>query len=203
MLQGDPQSNQVFIAEGVETALSIKEINVKGSIVASLGIHNIKNYEGPEHKIIICADNDGLQAHTHEVIRHTQQHLDTQGKATINIRPDKEGQDFNDVLKEKGSQGVQKYISNSILQTAEFLKDQNFQNRQEDIMRFSAKLEEKLYEFKQSPLEENLKSGLLSHAKTLHKDSDLLKGLRIINPEIAKQMEKLFQEQERFRGFER
>ncbi|OZA41408.1 MAG: hypothetical protein B7X84_08015 [Alphaproteobacteria bacterium 17-39-52] len=202
-LQGGPQNNQVFIAEGVETALSIKEAGVKGTIVASLGIHNIKNYEGPEHKVIICADNDGLKSRTHEVIRHTQQHLDMQGKSTTSIRPDKEGQDFNDVLKENGSQGVQKYICNAALRTAELFKDQSLQNKYEGIMRFSTQLEEKLYEFKQSPLEENLKRDLLSYAKTLHKDPDLLKGLRIINSGIAKQMDELFKEGQRLKGFER
>ncbi|HQS84660.1 MAG TPA: MobA/MobL family protein [Alphaproteobacteria bacterium] len=203
MLQGNPQSSQVFIEEGVETALSIKETGVRGTIVASLGIHNIKNYEGPEHKVIICADNDGFQARTHEVIRQTQQHLDMQGKSTISIRPYEESQDFNDVLKEKGPEAVQKYICNAALQAAELFKDQNLQNKCEDIMRFSVQLEEKLSKFKQNPLEENLKRELISYAKTLHGDSDLLKGLRIINSGIAKQMDELFKEGHRLKGFER
>ena len=202
-LQTNPESNQVFIAEGVETALSIKETGIKGTLVASLGIHNIKNYQGPENKIIICADNDGLKSRTNEVIRHAQQYLDMQEKSTISIRPDKEGQDFNDVLKENGSEGVRKYITSFVLQTAKFFKDQSLQNKQEYIIRFSAKLEEKLCELKQSPLEENLKRELLFYAKTLHKDPDLLKSLRIVNPDIAKQMESLFQEQKRLRVFER
>ena len=44
LLQDDKTTNCVFIAEGLETALSIKEANVKGKIIASLGIHNISNY---------------------------------------------------------------------------------------------------------------------------------------------------------------
>ena len=62
---------------------------------------------------------------------------------------------------------------------------------------------EKLYEFKQSPLEENLKCDLLPYAKTLHEDPDLLKSLRILNPDIAKQMERLFREQKRLKEFDR
>jgi hypothetical protein len=44
---------------------------------------------------------------------------------------------------------------------------------------------------------------LLAQAKALRHDPDLLDSLRILNPEVAKEMEKLIQEQQRNKGIER
>ncbi|MBS0186124.1 MAG: toprim domain-containing protein [Proteobacteria bacterium] len=128
-LQTNPESNQVFIAEGVETALSIKEAEVKDTIVASMGIHNMKNYQGSESKIIICADNDGKLSRTNEVIHHTQEYLESQGKSLIIIKPSREGRDFNDILKESGAKNIQKYISDAVFQNNKSSKNQNLYNR--------------------------------------------------------------------------
>lgn len=111
-LQSNPKSNTVIIAEGVETALSLKQVGINATIVASQGIHNIKNYKGPETKIIIAADNDDhkKESATHKVIAKAEQYFKSQGKHTTIIKPQTPGQDFNDVLKEKGVGGVKKSI---------------------------------------------------------------------------------------------
>lgn len=63
-LQEDKTVCRVFIAEGIETALSIKDAGVKGIIVASLGINNIPNYQGSEKEVILCGDNDDHKHNT-------------------------------------------------------------------------------------------------------------------------------------------
>lgn len=112
VLQEGKNTDRVFMAEGLETALSIKEANVTGKIVASLGIHNISNYKGPEKEIILCADNDEHKPHskTHTFIEKAQDHLTTQGHTVALIKPSHPGDDFNDVLKKQGIQGVQVYV---------------------------------------------------------------------------------------------
>lgn len=111
-LQEGKDTGRVFIAEGLETALSIKEANVTGKIVASLGIHNISNYQGPEKEIILCADNDEHKPHskTHITLEKTQEHFTVQGHSMVLIKPSNPGDDFNDVLKKQGVQGVETYV---------------------------------------------------------------------------------------------
>lgn len=111
-LQESKDTSRVFIAEGLETALSIKEAHVIGKIVASLGIHNISNYQGPEKEMILCADNDEHKPHskTHTVIEKAQEHLTIQGHSVVLIKPSIPGDDFNDVLKKQGIQGVEAYV---------------------------------------------------------------------------------------------
>lgn len=188
-LQSYPQNSCVFIAEGVETALSLQETGIEGTIKASLGIHNMKNYTGPEPKIVLCADNDGPNARTHDVTCFIQEHLETQGKSITIIRPETAGQDFNDVLKEKGIEGVQKYIP-------------HFPENQESLAELSAHLEKKLQEFKDDPSNADFKQDLLFKAKTLLKDPNLLEGLCTINPDTVKQMERLLHEQQKNRDMD-
>ena len=111
-LQEGKDTSRVFIAEGLETALSIKEAHVIGKIVASLGIHNISNYQGPEKEMILCTDNDEHKPHskTHTVIEKTQEHFTNQGHSVTVIKPSHSGDDFNDVLKKQGIQGVEAYV---------------------------------------------------------------------------------------------
>ncbi len=111
-LQEGKDTGRVFIAEGLETALSITEANVIGKIVASLGIHNISNYHGPEKEIILCADNDEHKPNskTHTVMKKTQEHFIAQGYSVVLIKPSHPGDDFNDVLKKQGAQGVEGYV---------------------------------------------------------------------------------------------
>ncbi len=112
-LQTGERADRVFMAEGLETALSIKEANVTGKIVASLGIHNISNYQGPEKEIIICADNDEHKPHskTHTVIEKAQEHFTGRGFSVTVIKPSHPGDDFNDVLKKQGIQGMEAYVN--------------------------------------------------------------------------------------------
>lgn len=111
-LQTDKSSNHVFIAEGVETALSLKEAGIKGEIVASMGIQNMANYQGSKKEIIICADNDDHKqnSQTHKTIENTKNNFESQGKSVSIIKPNVPGDDFNDVLKKQGISGVQEYV---------------------------------------------------------------------------------------------
>jgi hypothetical protein len=102
-----------FIAEGLETSLSIKEAGVareQDQILCSLGIGNIKNYQPKEgERILICADNDGDSSKTASTIEKAKELLESHGAIVSIIRPQGLG-DFNDVLKIEGVGAVQEVL---------------------------------------------------------------------------------------------
>ena len=114
-IQGS-KSSITIIAEGLETALSIKqslandvnnkEIQVK--VLCSLGISNIKNYQPTTgEKIIIAADNDGKHAITAKTIETAKNELQSKRAFVEIARPDKIG-DFNDILQQEGAEAITK-----------------------------------------------------------------------------------------------
>ena len=106
----------VFMAEGVETALSVKEAGVKGSIYAALGISNFKNaslfLEDKNRPLILCADQDGEGSPAYKTVEKAAEFLKEKGFGVSVIRPDvAQGTgDFNDVLRHAGIEGVRKYF---------------------------------------------------------------------------------------------
>ena len=115
------KSRITIIAEGLETALSIKQAlrehsetitNIK--TLCSLGISNIKNYSANiGEKIIIAADNDGASSVTNKTIENAKIALQEKGAYVEIVRPAKEG-DFNDVLKSEGSNAISKAFEPAI-----------------------------------------------------------------------------------------
>lgn len=101
----------VYVAEGVETALSLKEAGVEGRIVAALGIHNLKNVSLEEgEKVILCADYDGKGSNTEKMMLKVQEELQEKGHDTEILWPARSGNeklDFNDVLLKEGREGLQ------------------------------------------------------------------------------------------------
>jgi flagellar biosynthesis GTPase FlhF len=102
-------SDITIIAEGLETALSVKEAlsehgdEKKGirpiRILCSLGINNIKNYDPKKgEKIIIAADNDGPDSITGKTVLNAKVLLEEKGAFVEVVKPDRNG-DFNDLLK--------------------------------------------------------------------------------------------------------
>jgi len=99
-----------LIAEGLETALSIKEAGVEGRILCSLGVSNIKNYEPSkgEH-VIICADNDGAHSTSEKVVENARLLLEEKAASVTVIQPEMLG-DYNDVLKLHGAHVIKNQI---------------------------------------------------------------------------------------------
>ncbi|KJV76634.1 AAA domain protein [Rickettsia hoogstraalii str. RCCE3] len=107
-------SNVTIIAEGLETALSIREAGIKGKILCSLGVSNIRNYEPIKgERIIIAADNDGKDAVSVNTVIKAQEELIRQGAVVAIIRPPEKG-DFNDMLKSQGAESINKLIEPEI-----------------------------------------------------------------------------------------
>lgn len=93
--------NLTIIAEGLETALSIKQAGTGAKIVCSLGISNIKNYPVRQgEKIIIAADHDQAGSITNKTIAEAQETLSANAMVRV-VRPTQLG-DFNDILQQQG-----------------------------------------------------------------------------------------------------
>ncbi|MBY0501360.1 MAG: MobA/MobL family protein [Alphaproteobacteria bacterium] len=119
-IQEEKSSDVLFIAEGVETALSIKEAGVKGNIKASLGLSNIKQLIPEISKetlithIIICADHDKPASPAVHGLEKSILALKEKGFVVTVVKPDKLNKDFNDVLKTKGSEGVREILKREL-----------------------------------------------------------------------------------------
>ena len=113
-----------IIAEGLETALSVKQglsehsdyITIRQNIriLCSLGVSNIKNYPTKlGEKIIIAADNDGISSNTSKTIENAKLVLEEKGAFVEIVQPAKEG-DFNDVLKSDGVTAIGKAFESTL-----------------------------------------------------------------------------------------
>ncbi|OJW49632.1 MAG: hypothetical protein BGO67_03760 [Alphaproteobacteria bacterium 41-28] len=116
IIQEDKNSNLLLIAEGVETALSLKETGIKGTIQASLGLSNIKRLapEDINTHIIICADHDAPESSAAKSLEKSVMFLQEKGLTVNVIKPDRVGEDFNDILKANGTEGVREILEKNL-----------------------------------------------------------------------------------------
>lgn len=118
-LTTNKMSNEIFIAEGTETALSIAQIKPNARVLVSLGISNLSNINpGPSKHTILCADNDGfssgepspsrviVESAAHKLIRSGN----TVSVITPLLIPGETKTDFNDVLKAYGAKKLREYL---------------------------------------------------------------------------------------------
>jgi hypothetical protein len=105
-------SGRTFVAEGIETALSVAVAVPKDSkVLAVLGSSNFANIRAEKgQEIIICADNDGGKQPVLKALEKAIARIEEQGAHVAVIKPTKEGQDYNDVLIEEGREGVARYL---------------------------------------------------------------------------------------------
>ena len=125
---GDEKSNPhniTIIAEGIETALSLKQSGIDVRIVCALGISNIKNYVPEDgEQVIIAADNDGKNDITNNTIDKAYDILSKLSSVSV-VRPEHHG-DFNDILQEQGKAGeakVREILEPAIKKHVAIIKD--------------------------------------------------------------------------------
>ncbi|OJX14342.1 MAG: hypothetical protein BGO77_05680 [Caedibacter sp. 37-49] len=108
-----------YVAEGIETALSLKEVQIKGRILVTLGLSNMSNISAhlnKEDSIVLCADADDPNSAAWETSERAFDKLQQEGFKVSIIRPQGEkGRDFNDVLKEEGVKAVQEAFKNVVV----------------------------------------------------------------------------------------
>lgn len=111
-------SNTIYIAEGLETALSIAQAKPYDRVVASLSVTNLKNVPLPPNtqKIVLCVDYDGLNAQSHKALQAAADFYKSRGLEVAIAYPEKipgmQKFDFNDVLKHLGVNSINKSLNN-------------------------------------------------------------------------------------------
>ncbi|SPR04905.1 conjugal transfer protein TraI [Orientia tsutsugamushi str. Gilliam] len=106
--------NITIIAEGAETALSLQQSGIKGNIIASAGIANLRNYSPfPGEKIIIAADNDSKNPITNNTVMKAAKTLEMKEAITCIVKPPENG-DFNNLLQSCGDQSIRDIIEPEI-----------------------------------------------------------------------------------------
>ncbi len=116
ILQEGKDSPVHFIAEGIETALSIKEAGVRETIKASLGLSNIKRLEagGQNVPIVVCADHDAPDSPAVKSLEKSILSLQEKGFTITVVKPENLHEDFNDILKKDGPQGVRDILEKEL-----------------------------------------------------------------------------------------
>ena len=112
-LNKDSTSHITHLSEGVETGLSILESDPNAKVRALLSKSNFLNVDLStltEH-VVFCVDNDGKKTFKDLVIAKSALRIIESGRTVTIAIPEKEGQDFNDVLKEGGALAVKKQLS--------------------------------------------------------------------------------------------
>jgi len=121
LVQKGMRGSPLYIAEGFETAGSIAMAVSHATVIASLGIDNMKNLDDiikkyQSRNVIIAADNDGENANTHKKISTIIDSYKDKGIDVKAIYPEiLEGKktDWNDVLLKKGVQGIKNQVFNT------------------------------------------------------------------------------------------
>ncbi|MBA4118862.1 MAG: hypothetical protein C0514_08230 [Candidatus Puniceispirillum sp.] len=110
------EDGPLYVAEGMETALSLREVGVKGTIVASLGITNMENLPiQKERDVVLVADWDGEDAPSQKMIERAKLTLTQKGMKVRTLWPSKSSEhklDFNDLLMNEGPEKVRQVINN-------------------------------------------------------------------------------------------
>jgi conjugative transfer relaxase protein TraI len=117
------KKEKTYLAEGVETGLSLVSVDKNARVVAVLGKGNfmtIKHHDlGKE--VVLCVDNDGKKTYKNNLVIDAIERLEKAGKNVTVIMPKKEGHDLNDVLIKEGKEALKSVIKNEIT-ASEFKK---------------------------------------------------------------------------------
>ena len=107
------KSKTTYLSEGIETGLSILETNPNFKIHALLSKSNFLNVnlsKLTEH-VVFCVDNDGKKTFEDLVIAKSALRIIESGRAVSIAIPEKDGDDFNDVIKAKGIAEVNRQLA--------------------------------------------------------------------------------------------
>ncbi len=122
-------SGTVYLAEGIETALSIAAVRPLEIVMASLSASQLSQVPIPlgTNHITLCADNDGAHAQTYKAITKAVQRYSEQGFKVSIALPERLSSDqkidFNDILKRSGSDKVHEILQKAVPITADQLVD--------------------------------------------------------------------------------
>ncbi|CDZ79416.1 Multifunctional conjugation protein TraI [Legionella massiliensis] len=134
ILQKGMKGATVYLCEGPETAASIAEAFPTATVIASLGISNIKNMapliqQAQGKEVIIAGDHDGDQSKTSLIAQEAHEALKRDGMDVKIVFPEPiktlTKTDWNDVLIHKGKESIKVQLSKIITVNKTSLLDIN------------------------------------------------------------------------------
>lgn len=117
-------SGTIYIAEGIETALSIAQTKPLNAVFATLSVSNLSKVPIPvdTQKVVLCADYDGVGAASDKALMTAANFYLARGLNVAIALPEKiigmNKVDFNDVLKHLGSDSIARSLQNAVPQLA-------------------------------------------------------------------------------------
>ncbi len=159
----NPKSEITLVTEGIENALSIKQVHIDANIISSFGVGQLKNLtiEPGTKTVILCADHDGIANHTKMPMLDALQRWKEQGyQVKIAMPFDSNLQkrfDFNDLLKTQGELAVHK----SLTQAIEISDLSKFQNKNSSLAQDFLKVQNQEY----SPSKKNFERNSMVNSK--------------------------------------
>jgi len=114
----ETRQDVVYLAEGIETGLSIYQAMPKAKVQVTLSLSNFNNapITAKEKIVVLCTDNDGPITYDEKgkpcygpVIDKVSAKLHAEGKEVWIARPN-EVKDYNDLLKSKGVKAIRENI---------------------------------------------------------------------------------------------
>ena len=106
-------NKKAYITEGVETGLSILEVDKQARVIATLGKSNFStiNPDTLPTDITLCLDNDGKDSYS-QFILDAAKRLQDAGKQVTMALPTAMKTDFNDVLMKEGKEALKQQLVN-------------------------------------------------------------------------------------------
>ncbi len=115
-LEKTPSPNSpTYLAEGLETGLSIYKALGGGDVRVTLGKSNFgMDPARTRRHVVLCLDNDGNNPHTETLTNRVASTLQSLDKTVWVAKPETVKEDYNDVLLKQGSAAVAKAITEAI-----------------------------------------------------------------------------------------
>lgn len=121
IVQQGASSSVLWVAEGVETALSVAKAIPNQTVVASLSAGKLQSVpvSNDTQTVVICADNDPPSSNTKiKVVEAVERFLSIGKRVFIAMPPEiptgMKDYDFNDLLLEKGIDAVKGVVNNRV-----------------------------------------------------------------------------------------
>ncbi|WP_230849021.1 conjugative transfer relaxase/helicase TraI [Legionella saoudiensis] len=115
ILNKGEKDSVTYLAEGGETALSVRDAVPNERVITTLGKGNFKTIHMDllTDKVVLCLDNDGKPIGKDKVIIEAIERLKNHGKSVKIVIPQRE-KDFNDISKLRGIPGVVEALSKAV-----------------------------------------------------------------------------------------
>jgi len=137
-VQKGDSSKPTLVCEGIETGLSLREIDKEKTIQVTLGVANFKSIYSESKNVIFCLDNDGDNPAVKKLIQNVCEIFTKAGKNVFLSQPKEINKDYNDMLRGQGREAVKKALSAAIPFKSSPLDPSKIESRKNQDLKYQA-----------------------------------------------------------------